>query len=45
MARELLLAAGAEEAVLVPWLLTVGHPAGGDWLMGARVKNNFSDLK
>lgn len=34
LARQLLLAAGAQEAVLVPWLVTVGHPASGDGLTG-----------
>lgn len=32
LARELLLAAGAQEAVSVPRLLTVGHSPGGDGL-------------
>lgn len=34
LARQLLLAASAQEAVLVPGLVTVGHPAGGDGLRG-----------
>lgn len=33
LARQLLLAASAQEAVLVPGLLTVGHSASGDGLM------------
>lgn len=33
LARQLQLAAGAEEAVLVPWLVTVGHPSRGDGLV------------
>lgn len=33
LARQLLLAAGAQEAVLVPGLVAVGHPAGGDGLL------------
>lgn len=33
LARQLLLAAGAQEAVLMPGLLAVGHPAGGDGLL------------
>ena len=33
LARQLLLAAGAQEAVLVPGLVTVGHPTSGDGLI------------
>lgn len=33
LARQLLLAAGAQEAVLVPGLVMVGHPASGDGLI------------
>lgn len=33
LARQLLLAASAQEAVLVPGLLTVGHSASGDGLL------------
>lgn len=33
LARQLLLAASAQEAVLVPWLLAVGHPTSGDGLI------------
>ena len=33
LARQLLLAASAQEAVLVPRLVTIGHPASGDGLM------------
>lgn len=33
LARQLLLAAGAQEAVLVPGLVTVGHPTSGDGLL------------
>lgn len=32
LARQLLLAAGAQEAVLVPGLVVVGHPTSGDGL-------------
>lgn len=32
LARELLLAAGAQETVLVPWLVMVGHASSGDGL-------------
>lgn len=32
LARELLLAAGAQEAVLVPWLVMVGHASSSDGL-------------
>lgn len=32
LAKQLLLAAGAQEAVLVPRLLAVGHTTGGDGL-------------
>lgn len=32
LARELLLAAGAQEAVLVPGLVVVGHTSSGDGL-------------
>lgn len=38
LSRQLLLAASAKEAVLVPGLVTVGHPASGDGLFrGNRV--------
>lgn len=40
LARQLLLAASAQEAVLVPWLLTVGHPTGSDGL----IRNNNKPL-
>ena len=32
LTRQLLLAPSAEETILVPGLVTVGHPTGGDWL-------------
>lgn len=38
LARQLLLAAGAQEAVLVPGLVTVGHPTSGDGLI-RRIRN------
>lgn len=34
LAGQLLLAAGADEALPVPRLLTVGHSSSGDWLQG-----------
>ena len=40
LARQLLLAAGAQEAVLVPGLVMVGHPASGDGL----IRGNKSDI-
>lgn len=33
LAGQLLLAAGAQEAVLMPGLVTVGHPTGSDGLI------------
>lgn len=33
LAGQLLLAAGAQEAILVPGLVTVGHPTSGDGLI------------
>lgn len=33
LSRQLLLAASAQEAVLVPRLVTIGHPASGDGLL------------
>lgn len=36
LARELLLAAGAQEAVLVPWLVMIGHASSSDGLKRKR---------
>lgn len=33
LARQLLFAAGTQEAVLVPGLVMIGHPTSGDWLL------------
>lgn len=33
LARELLLTASTQEAVLMPWLVMVGHTPSGDWLL------------
>ncbi len=35
LARELLLTASTQEAVLMPWLVMVGHAPSGDWLRGS----------
>lgn len=32
LARQLLLTASAQEAVFMPWLVTIGHSTRGDWL-------------
>lgn len=33
LARQLLLTASAQETVLMPWLIMVGHAPSGDWLI------------
>lgn len=40
LARQLLLTASAQETVLMPRLVMVGHTPGGDWLI--RIKRELS---
>lgn len=41
LARQLLLAASAQEAVLVPGLVMIGHPASGDGLKKRTYTSEF----
>ena len=40
LARQLLLTTGAQEAVLMPRLIVIGHPASGDWLQEIETGSN-----
>lgn len=44
LASQLLLAAGAQEAVLVPGLVMIGHPTGGDGLIAESKSDILSHI-